>query len=108
MAPDSNLKDVLKTISDADVLVVDATGGAKLKLFTDLIQLGQDVPVLVADGSALLSEYVGLDAAAQADLDAYVYSLPAFSTNPKVDGIAKQILVGGIAASAVVAALKGI
>lgn len=104
----SNLKDVVKALSDAGVLSSELVGGVHLDEIEKLIVFGQDIRVIVADGNAIFSQFMALDDAGRADLDAYMASLPNFPSDLKVDGIVKRILLAVIACSAVAQAIEGI
>lgn len=108
MQPNADLKDVIKGIADAEVLVSDVSKGLSLKELNEIMAVAQDIPVIAADGgAALLAQYMGMDDAARADLDAYAASVLSFPADANVDGIVKKVILAGVAASAVAQALKG-
>lgn len=83
MQLDSALKDLGKGLGDVLTLVSDVSQGFAIKEFQELITLGEDAHVVLAEAPQMLAQWQGLDDAARADLEAYLQqtiSFPASAT----------------------------
>ena len=99
MQPDNSLKDLVKSVSDLCALISDSTTGFSLKEITDVVALGEDVQVAVADAPSYLAQYKGLDDVARADVDQAIAAEVKFPANLSVQSYVQKVLEGAVALS---------
>lgn len=103
MTPDNALKDLIKGVGDAGLLLSDLTKGFKLSEIGEGLQVGQDLQALLTEAPALLAQYKALDDTARADLVAAVAQDISFPANVTVQTWIERVLDFGIALSALLA-----
>ena len=99
MATDKELKDLVKTIADTEVLVSDLTGGFSFREIADFIALMGDVPIISPDGPLLFPEWEDLDDAARNDLVQFVQATCKYPANMTIESYVQKILSAAVLAS---------
>lgn len=101
VATTTNLKELVKAISDAEVLVSDLTQGFSFSEVTELIALATDLPAAIKDANLIFPEFKALDDAARSDLTAYVVAHCKFPANIAVEVWIEKVLTSIIMLSGI-------
>lgn len=101
----SDLKDLIKLIGDSEVVASDLSDGFDFSDLKGLLTFAKDLPSVLYNSALIIPEWMDLDAAAQADLVAYVKTECKFPGNVAVEDWIRKVLSALIFLSSIVAIL---
>lgn len=108
VAATDSLKAIVKVVADGLLLTSQLTGGISQDEIITLIQGAKDIQALLAvDPSTIIPQFVDMDAAAQADLVAFVNANISFPANVAVEAFVEKVLGVAISLSSALKLILG-
>ena len=90
------LLNLLKTISDTEILISDLMDGFGVEEITNLIALGQDISPLLKDATIIIPQWTQLDDAARSELVAFVNTNCKFPENVAIEQWTQKVLSAAV------------
>jgi hypothetical protein len=103
---DSNLKAVLKGVSDLALAISQISQGSLLVVLPELPTLAVDAAAIMSAAPLIVSEYENLSDSDRADLLSFISSSENFPANLSVQDYLQKVLDAAVALSALVQVIK--